>query len=253
MTTRAPAPDWLTPAYDELRYIVEPMRSSHIPAVSAIERESFPSVWPASAYRREIERNQMAHYIVARRSPLAGPPRRERRFPVAGFDAESNGILDRLARLIRGQARNFTPQEAEELEAIVGYTGMWLMVGEAHITTIAVDPAYRSEGIGELLLLALLDCAEELGANEATLECRVSNYVAQQLYRKYTFRDAGIRKRYYSDDGEDALIMTSEPLVSPNFQRVLARNRDILFERRRAPHPDLSPREERGVGEGRTE
>jgi len=118
---------------------------------------------------------------------------------------------------------------------------MWLMVEEAHITTIAVDPAYRSEGIGELLLLALLEQAEDLGAGEATLECRVSNYIAQRLYRKYTFRDAGIRKRYYSDDGEDALIMTSEPLVSSVFQQALAQNRDILFNRLRAPEPPLAP------------
>jgi [ribosomal protein S18]-alanine N-acetyltransferase len=218
----------------DLKYVVEAMQVSQIPAVSAIERESFPSVWPASAYRREIERNQMAHYVVAKRSPLAGPPRRERRFPVAGLDAdESNGILDRLARMIRGQARHFAPEEAEELESIVGYSGMWLMVDEAHITTIAVDPAYRSEGIGELLLLALLERSQDLGAGEATLECRVSNHIAQALYRKYTFRDAGIRKRYYSDDGEDALIMTSEPLVSPLFQDKLARNRSVLFDRLR--------------------
>ena len=235
MTTRAPAPDWLDSGYDELKYLVEPMKLDHVPAVSAIERESFPSVWPASAYRREIERNQMAHYLIAKRAPTADPPRRERRFPVTGLDSdEANGILDRLGRLIRHQARHFNREEAEELESIVGYTGMWLMVGEAHITTIAVDPAYRSEGIGELLLLALLELALDLDAHEATLECRVSNTIAQRLYRKYTFHDAGIRKRYYSDDGEDALIMTSEPLVSTAFQQALAHNRSVLFERLRA-------------------
>jgi [ribosomal protein S18]-alanine N-acetyltransferase len=242
LTTRTPAPDWMLAGYDALKYLLEPMQLVHVPAVSAIERESFPSVWPPSAYRREIERNQMAHYVVAKRSPLAGEPRRGRRFPVTGLDAdESNGLLDRLARMIRGQARHFSSEEAEELEAVVGYSGMWIMVDEAHITTIAVDPAYRSEGIGELLLLALLERAQDLGAAEATLECRMSNDVAQRLYRKYTFRDAGVRKRYYSDDGEDALIMTSEPLVSPIFQQVLARNRIVLFDRLRAPHPPLAP------------
>ncbi len=222
------------PGADDLKYVIEPMQAHQVPAISAIEQESFPSVWPASAYKREIERNQMAHYIVAKRSALAGPPRRERRFPVAGLDTdESNGLLDRLARMIRGQARHFSDEEAEELESIVGYSGMWVMVDEAHITTIAVDPAYRSEGIGELLLLALLERAQDLGAGEATLECRVSNRVAQALYRKYTFSEAGVRKRYYGDDGEDALIMTSEPLVSPIFQRVLAQNRIVLFDRLR--------------------
>ena len=215
------------------KYFVEPMQVRHIPAVSAIERDSFPAPWPGSAYRREIERNHMAYYVVAKRSPLGGPPRRERRFPVAGVDRtdESDGLFARLARVLRGDARAFSPEEAAELETIVGYCGMWLMVDEAHITTIAVDPAYRSLGVGELLLVALLDRSREIGAHEATLECRVSNHLAQALYRKYTFREAGIRKRYYSDDGEDALIMTSEALASRTFREVLARNRQLLLER----------------------
>src|SRR5437870_9718627 len=125
-----------------LSYVVEAMQLRHIPAVSAIERQSFPASWPASAYRRELERNNLAHYLVAKRSPLAGEPRRERRFPVTGVDGGEQGasLLVRLGRLIKGEARDFTAEEAGELEAIVGYTGMWMMVDEAHITTIAVDP-----------------------------------------------------------------------------------------------------------------
>jgi ribosomal-protein-alanine N-acetyltransferase len=211
------------------------MQVRHIPAVSAIERDSFLSTWSSSAYRREIERNQMAYYVVAKRSPLAGPARRERRFPVSGVDRtdESDGLFARLTRVLRGDARSFSAEEAAELELIVGYSGMWLMVDQSHITTIAVDPPYRSQGVGELLLIALLDKSCELGAAEATLECRVSNNIAQALYRKYTFREAGIRKRYYSDDGEDALIMTSEALASRNFEEVLANNRRRLLERLR--------------------
>jgi ribosomal-protein-alanine N-acetyltransferase len=218
-----------------LRYVVEPMQVRHIPAVSAIERESFSTAWPATAYRREIERNEMAFYYVVKRLPSAGAPRRERRFPVAGTDTgEEAGLLARLSRLIRGEARRFAATEAEELESIVGYAGMWLMLDEAHVTTIAVDPAYRGEGLGELLIVSLLERAMELSANETTLECRVSNHVAQALYRKYTFRDAGIRKRYYSDDGEDALIMTTQPLDSAVFQEVFEANREKLVSRLRA-------------------
>jgi ribosomal-protein-alanine N-acetyltransferase len=211
------------------------MQARHIPAVSAIERESFPIAWPASAYRREIERNQMAYYIVARRSALAGDLRREPRFSAEEPEARANGgsILGRLGRLIRSDDHRFEPQTAHELESIVGYTGMWLMVDEAHITTIAVDPVYRGEGIGELLLLALLDHAWEIGADTATLECRMSNTVAQQLYRKYRFEDVGVRKNYYSDDGEDALIMTTTGLESPIFRRTVAFNRERLLDRLR--------------------
>jgi ribosomal-protein-alanine N-acetyltransferase len=108
------------------------------------------------------------------------------------------------------------------------------MLDEAHVTTIAVDPAYRGEGLGELLIVSLLERAMELSANETTLECRVSNHVAQALYRKYTIRDAGIRKRYYSDDGEDALIMTTQPLDSAVFQEVFEANREKLISRLRA-------------------
>jgi ribosomal-protein-alanine N-acetyltransferase len=213
--------------------VIEPMEIRHIPAVTAIENESFPTAWPASAYRREIERNQMAYYVVAKRQLELVSARRDRRFHVSGIDDHENGdgLLGKLARLVRGENHSFEPDEAAELEAIVGYTGMWLMVDEAHITTIAVDPPFRGEGIGELLLLALIDRACDLGAETVTLECRVSNNVAQGLYRKYLFHEAGIRKRYYSDDGEDALIMTTEPLDSPLFQETLEVNRQRVHQR----------------------
>ena len=95
---------------------------------------------------------------------------------------------------------------------IVAYGGIWLMVDEAHITTFAVHPAWRRQRIGERLLLAFLDVAIERGAHEATLEVRLSNLPARKLYEKYGFRPVGLRPRYYSDDQEDALIMTTESL-----------------------------------------
>jgi ribosomal-protein-alanine N-acetyltransferase len=216
-----------------LKFFIEPMQVRHIPAVSAVERESFSVPWPSSAYRREIERNHMAYYVVAKRSPLAGQPRREPRFPVAGRSGrrEADGLLDTLGRIVRGESKGYPPEEADELEQVVGYTGMWLMVDQAHITTVAVDPPYRGEGVGELLLVALLERTLELGAETATLECRVSNTIAQRLYRKYTFRETGIRKRYYSDDGEDAIIMTTEAMDSPAFGGAFALNRRRLLER----------------------
>jgi len=97
---------------------------------------------------------------------------------------------------------------------VVGYGGMWVMVDEAHVTTFAVDPDYRRQGIGERLLLALVDLARSRNAREATLEVRLSNLPARRLYEKYGFRPVGLRPRYYSDDNEDALIMTTEPLAS---------------------------------------
>ncbi len=92
-------------------------------------------------------------------------------------------------------------------EVIAGYAGMWVVMDEAHITTIAVDPPVRGQGIGERLLIGLIDRARERGARWIQLEVRRSNIVAQSLYRKYGFRDVGIRRHYYSDNGEDALVM----------------------------------------------
>jgi ribosomal-protein-alanine N-acetyltransferase len=100
-------------------------------------------------------------------------------------------------------------------DRIVGYGGMWLMVDEAHITTFAIHPAWRRQRIGERLLLAFLDLAIDRGAQEATLEVRLSNLPARRLYEKYGFRPVGLRPRYYSDDSEDALIMTTEALTEP--------------------------------------
>ncbi len=118
---------------------------------------------------------------------------------------------------------------------IVAYGGMWLMVDEAHITTFAVHPAWRRQRIGERLLLAFLDLARDRHAREATLEVRLSNLAARRLYEKYGFRPVGLRPRYYSDNNEDALIMTTEPLDQPALAARIAALREALDE---APAPD---------------
>ncbi len=117
---------------------------------------------------------------------------------------------------------------------LVAYGGIWLMVDEAHITTFAVDPAWRRQRVGETLLLALMDVAIGRRAREATLEVRLSNLAARKLYEKYGFRPVGVRPRYYSDNGEDALIMTTEPLQGTAMQ---ARLRVCRAELDQAPPP----------------
>ena len=101
---------------------------------------------------------------------------------------------------------------AKEGEHIVGYAGLWLSLDEAHITTFAVLPEHRRRKIGERMLLALFERAERLGAEWLTLEVRASNMAAQRLYEKYGFRPAGVRRRYYSDNNEDAIIMWTDRL-----------------------------------------
>ncbi|WP_066057326.1 ribosomal protein S18-alanine N-acetyltransferase [Robertmurraya korlensis] len=90
---------------------------------------------------------------------------------------------------------------------IVGYCGMWLIVDEAHITNIAVLPEFRGQKLGEAILRMIMEIAKKRGAKTMTLEVRVSNEVAQSLYRKLGFMNGGIRKKYYTDNYEDALVM----------------------------------------------
>lgn len=90
---------------------------------------------------------------------------------------------------------------------IVGYCGMWLIVDEAHITNIAVLPEFRGQKLGEAILRMIMEVAKKRGAKSMTLEVRISNTVAQSLYRKLGFMNGGIRKNYYTDNYEDALVM----------------------------------------------
>ena len=114
---------------------------------------------------------------------------------------------------------------------LVGYAGYWLILEEAHITTIAVHPAHQRKYLGECLLLHLIEEAASLGAKWLTLEVRVSNSGAQKLYEKYGFSALGRRRGYYQDDGEDALVMWTENIWQADYQARLRDLRQQLDER----------------------
>lgn len=126
-------------------------------------------------------------------------------------------------------------------DEIVAFAGIWMMVDEAHITTFAVAPSWRKQRIGETLLISLLDLAIARHAREATLEVRLSNLPARRLYEKFGFRPVGVRARYYSDNGEDALIMTTPPLGGAAMRNRLGELQASLVN---APAP-LRPRDDR--------
>jgi ribosomal-protein-alanine N-acetyltransferase len=90
---------------------------------------------------------------------------------------------------------------------VVGYCGVWVVIDEAHVTNIALLPEYRGRKFGEALMQNLFDVARTMGAKSMTLEVRVTNYVAQSMYRKFGFQKGGLRKNYYTDNQEDALVM----------------------------------------------
>lgn len=95
---------------------------------------------------------------------------------------------------------------------VIGYAGMWSVCGEGHITNVAVHPEFRGNGIGSLLIEELIVIAKKEGVLRMTLEVRKSNLVAQSLYKKFGFKDAGQRKSYYADNGEDAIIMWKDSM-----------------------------------------
>ncbi len=154
------------------------MTLGDIPQVLAIDQLSFRLPWSANSYRRELTENRQAHFWVAIAPALRA----------------------------RGWLAGWRPSATRR---VVGYAGFWLVVDEAHVNTLAVHPDWRGQGVGERLLATLLGRAVELRAVAATLEVRLSNTAAQNLYRKYGFEEAGRRARYYRDNAEDALIMTA--------------------------------------------
>lgn len=137
-------------------------------------------------------------------------------WPAYAFEQELRG--NRLAHYLVARAG----------DVVVAFAGIWLMVDEAHVTTFSVHPDWRRQGIARQLLLSLVDLSVSIGAQRMTLEVRASNEVAQALYRTYGFEVAGRRSRYYTDDGEDALVMTTPPLADPAMRRTIETQRARL-------------------------
>jgi [ribosomal protein S18]-alanine N-acetyltransferase len=195
------------------------MTKEDIPQVTAIDREAFPTMWPPVNFHHEIG-NKMAHYVVAcdGQKAVTNPPPALQLVPVRSFLG------------IKWPFSSKTPMEnpAEKVEYINGFLGLWVMVDEAHIINIAVRETQRGKGVGELLLISGIDTAIHNKALVATLEVRVSNTVAQALYTKYGFQKVGARKAYYTDNKEDALIMTTDILTSDSFQ--------VRFQKLKAEH-----------------
>jgi ribosomal-protein-alanine N-acetyltransferase len=196
-----------------LDYAIRPMAERDIPQVIEIDREAFPTQWPHptySSFKQELT-NHMAHHIVAyKRGEFISRP-------VAEKD-DHKTVWGRFRELFNHEnsSNKVTPESLAEY--IIGMAGFWVMVGEAHITTIAVRNTYRGQRVGERLLIELIDVAIQFKANLVTLEVRVSNEMAQRLYDKYGFSKAGVRRRYYTDNSEDAFIMTTDNITEQSFQ-----------------------------------
>ncbi len=166
-----------------MTYHVRLMRKEDVSQVTDIDHEAFSSWWPLTNYEHELE-NHMAHYIVAYDDTEKY------------IEEEPDGKgLSRITSKVKEIFNHNGTSEAAPVpqDRIAGFAGFWIMAGEAHIISIAVKATYRGRGVGELTLANLIDLARSLGADVVTLEARVSNYVAQNLYLKYGFRKVGIR------------------------------------------------------------
>lgn len=112
-------------------------------------------------------------------------------------------------------------------DEVIGYAGMMTSGLEAHITTIAVDPAFHRHRLGTKLMVGLLDAARQRGANAVSLEVRKSNLGAQRMYEKFRFKPVGIRKGYYIETGEDAIVMLAEDIDSEDYASLIDEMRNL--------------------------
>ena len=152
---------------------------------------------------------------------------------VGGAESPRSWLARLAGRFGWGGGGGAEPAAVEDF-AIAGYVSVWYQGDEAHIVEIAVRETLRGNGIGELLLIGSLRAAVRRGSRVMTLEARVSNFIAQRLYEKYNFQSVGIRKGYYSDNREDAVIMTTTPINADDYGR-LFRGLQATWESRWGP------------------
>lgn len=171
---------------------LELMREADIATVQEIEQAIFSTPWPRNAYYRELASRSSAHYIVLRQEGVVEKP--------VGF---TNVDLD---------------------SSLIGYGGMWRMYDEAHVTTIGVRRDVQHRGHGRVLFAGLVQAAYDMGAKWVTLEVRTSNDNAMHMYEAFGFKVIGRRKGYYTDNGEDAIVMWSDSIHSPRFRRAYESN-----------------------------
>lgn len=168
-----------------LRY----MRPSDVPEVAAIDKMSFNPAWSARSYQFEISESTYSYMVVLEQTSDEKPKPGWRRL-VPGLNS---------LPLLNGNHA--------EGQRVVAYGGMWHIMDEAHISTIATHPEQRGNGWGEIVLAGMIRRGILLQAVQAVLEVRVSNQVAQKLYQKYGFKTVATKPRYYQSNNEDAYEM----------------------------------------------
>ena len=203
------------------------MRAEDIPQVIEIEQEAFNPGWVGTPFRRELN-SRYTRFLVAYHADDSEPDGRG----TIHTQRQSSPADESLwGRMLTGVRSAFGMSRDSDLDDLAGYVGIWLQGDQAHITEIAVREELRGRGIGELLIIGTLRVAYEQGLAEVTLEARVSNFVAQRLYDKYGFNEVGIRKNYYADNREDAVIMTTDPIHTAAYRAKFATLQETFLAR----------------------
>ncbi len=190
------------------QYTIRLAEDRDIRQVAVIDKEAFSEEQlfrSYASYHREIH-NPLARYIVA----------------CTGEEHELNTnkqIMPELPWYKRILSRNYhNVQYRTNEQYVVGFAGLWIMPDEGHITALGVRSNCRRSGLGESLLISLIDLATQLSIRTITLEVRASNEAAQSLYRKYRFRKVGRRPQYYSNNKEDAVLMSTNTITAASFR-----------------------------------
>jgi len=201
------------------------MRKEDIAQVKEIDREAFPTQWPPPDYRRELQ-NLLARLIVVCDESKTVAETEVKAFPEKGI----SGLASKVRRLWRRERFFGNRLPPSDRQYVLGFGSIWVMADEAHLTNIAVRKQYQRQGIGERLLISIIDLAAEHKTDFITLEVRVSNTAAQSLYSKYGFTQVSVRSGYYTDNREDALLMSTESIASAPFQARFQRLKQAHFK-----------------------
>jgi ribosomal-protein-alanine N-acetyltransferase len=202
------------------------LRSEDINQVIEIEKEAVSPLWVGTQFKRDLN-NRYACYLVAYSVQETGS---SCQFPSRDQMPEDSSLWNRMVKTIQAVVKREDQSTGLDTN-LVGYVGLWFQGNEAHITEIAVREVLRGRGIGELLLIGSVRASIEYGSSVVTLETRISNFIAQRLYEKYGFRTAGIRKGYYSDNREDAIIMTTSPIHAVEYEKRFGELQDAYLSR----------------------
>jgi ribosomal-protein-alanine N-acetyltransferase len=204
--------------YEKNEFSVRTAALEDLAMLESIEREAFPGVTPVTRLERDLTR-QNGLYLAATRGWHPEEQELGPRYAIATkAEKEDVSFTARLKRNVDRYVLDRVARPTLPSGYIGGFVGLWFVLDEAHVVIIGLRESDRRKGIGELLLISAIAQAVENDSRVVTLEVRASNEPAIELYRKYGFQEVGLRLRYYSDNGENAVIMTTPPIQSDDYQ-----------------------------------